>query len=302
MVEAKITIEHTEILLDDFAELSEEEQKEQMQTWFLENYEDPVERTPYESREGGYIYIWGGPYDAHEELSIFGGYASDELIEELAQELSYDCPEWTSVEKQSDYDDNYLDLILSDNEYYSSFNESISHVKKLLEIGVEGEAKIHLLGLLHVSVITAIETYLSDAFINTVLNNTGNMRKLVVSNPEFKKRTFKLSEVYKTFESIDNEVKKYLLSLMWHNLKKIKPLYKDTLDINYPEKQATTPIFQAIKIRHDIVHRNGKDINGNAPLITEETLNKLIGDASNFVNYINEQLEANNIEGNDYGF
>lgn len=35
-----------------------------MRTWFLQNYEDPAERTPYESREGGYIWIWGGPYEA----------------------------------------------------------------------------------------------------------------------------------------------------------------------------------------------------------------------------------------------
>jgi hypothetical protein len=39
-----------------------------MKTWFFENYEDPVENTLYESAEGGYQYIWGGPYDAHQEL------------------------------------------------------------------------------------------------------------------------------------------------------------------------------------------------------------------------------------------
>ena len=33
------------------------------------NFEDPANETPYESSEGGYIYIWGGPYDALEQLS-----------------------------------------------------------------------------------------------------------------------------------------------------------------------------------------------------------------------------------------
>lgn len=30
---------------------------EVMRSWFLSNYEDPAENTPYESAEGGYIYI-----------------------------------------------------------------------------------------------------------------------------------------------------------------------------------------------------------------------------------------------------
>lgn len=67
-----VTIDGAEIHLSDFKKMSREEQIETMRAWFLESYEDPVERTPYESREGGYIYIWGGPYYAHDELSVFG--------------------------------------------------------------------------------------------------------------------------------------------------------------------------------------------------------------------------------------
>ncbi|WP_372784605.1 hypothetical protein [Phenylobacterium sp.] len=39
-----------------------------MVEWFRERYEDPAERTPYESAEGGYQWIYGGPYDAREQL------------------------------------------------------------------------------------------------------------------------------------------------------------------------------------------------------------------------------------------
>lgn len=40
----------------------------EMVEWFFENFEDPAESTPYESAEGGYQYIYGGPFDAYEEL------------------------------------------------------------------------------------------------------------------------------------------------------------------------------------------------------------------------------------------
>lgn len=37
-----------------------ETQLEVMETWFRQHFEDSAERTPYESAEGGYIWIWGG--------------------------------------------------------------------------------------------------------------------------------------------------------------------------------------------------------------------------------------------------
>jgi hypothetical protein len=39
-----------------------------MVDWFLANYEDPAESTPYCSAEGGYQYLCGGPYAAREEI------------------------------------------------------------------------------------------------------------------------------------------------------------------------------------------------------------------------------------------
>ena len=283
-----VTINGSEIPLSDFEEMSREEQIEMMRAWFLENYEDPVERTPYESREGGYIYIWGGPYYAHEELSVFGGYVPDDVIEELANDLSMDCPEWTSAEKPSDYEDSYLALILSDNEYFRSFNESIGNIKEILELNIDGAAQNHLFGLLHVSVITAVETYLSDAFINTVLSDDKYLRRFVESNPEFKKKTFKLSEIFLRHENINDEVKEYLLSQLWHNIAKIKPMYKATLDVSFPENLGS--MLQAIKIRHDLVHRNGRNRDGDQIVLTKEDVEGLIANASEFINYINEQL------------
>ena len=292
--EPTITIDFTDIPLSDFKEMSEEEQVEAMRDWFFENYEDPAHRTPYESREGGYIYIWGGPYNAYEELSIFYGYIPDEIIEDLAHDLSMDCPEWTSAEKPSDYEDSYFNLILSDNEYFKSFMESINHIRDISNAEITGATKDHLLRVLHVSVITAIETYLSDAFINSVINDRESMRKFVENNPEFKNKTIKLSEIFAKHENIDQEVKGYLVSQLWHNLKKIKPMYKTTLGVDFPDNIES--IFKAIDTRHDLVHRNGKNIDGEAVIITDEILSILLDDAIEFITYINEQLEEDDTD------
>lgn len=39
-----------------------------MVSWFFDTYEDPDENDSYESAEGGYQFIWGGPYSARDEL------------------------------------------------------------------------------------------------------------------------------------------------------------------------------------------------------------------------------------------
>jgi LmbE family N-acetylglucosaminyl deacetylase len=79
------------ITREQFAELSDEEKREYMLAWFHAMFEDPANGTPYESSEGGYMYIWGGPYDAREQLGDeFSEIASEELIEEIIEEVESD--------------------------------------------------------------------------------------------------------------------------------------------------------------------------------------------------------------------
>jgi hypothetical protein len=52
-----------------------------MVEWFFDNFEDPVHATPW---EGDYVYIWGGPYDANEELEDAFG---DKLEEQFGEKL-----------------------------------------------------------------------------------------------------------------------------------------------------------------------------------------------------------------------
>jgi hypothetical protein len=87
--------------------MSAEEQQEAMEAWFRLNYEDPAERTPYETAEGGYQWIWGGPYDAHEELGDrFGGIVPEDVIQELGNELSAAMPDWAPTAATDDIEDS----------------------------------------------------------------------------------------------------------------------------------------------------------------------------------------------------
>ena len=71
-----------------FRALSAEEQIAHMLTWFRRMYEDPVNETPRDSEEKDYLYLWGGPFNARDELwEEFGAVASDEAVQGALSEI-----------------------------------------------------------------------------------------------------------------------------------------------------------------------------------------------------------------------
>ena len=79
-----------------FAEMQPAEQRELMAQWFFQNFEDPANETPWDNETKEYLYIWGGPYGANEQLwDKFGDFVSKSLILEVADEIESDgTHEW----------------------------------------------------------------------------------------------------------------------------------------------------------------------------------------------------------------
>src|SRR6267154_494604 len=126
----------------DLRNADRETQMEAMREWFFQNFEDPAQNTPYDSGEGGFQFIWGGPYDPKDELdSEFGGLVPDDLIEELADKLSDIAIEWsgnTNDSDSSDQFDGYLyDSVADSSAALEVFRGSILNIRRLLEVTVE---------------------------------------------------------------------------------------------------------------------------------------------------------------------
>jgi len=262
--------------------------------WFFGHFEDPAENTPYESEAGGYIYIWGGPYYAEEELfSEFRDIIPEETIEELVEELEEECHEWSGAPSSEEYDKYLLSVITTNTKFHDTFIENIENIRQLLSMKVDRDLHQNYYMLLYVSVITAMETYLSDAFINTVFGSHYLLRRFVESNPDFEKQKFSLNQVFSKIDSIEDEVRNYLIEFIWHNLSKIKLMYKKTLNVDFPSELKN--LFKAISIRHDIVHRNGKSKNGKKIKVSKQDVYNLIDEVSSFVKHIDEQIANNEI-------
>lgn len=74
--------------------------------WFFERFEDPAHRLPYETAEGGYQWIYGGPYDAREQLEENFPYEAGHVIDAAVDRIESDgLTEWAPVSKPEDYQD-----------------------------------------------------------------------------------------------------------------------------------------------------------------------------------------------------
>lgn len=149
------------------------------------------------------------------------------------------------------------------------------------------ESKATLNNMLYAQVVTAIEAYLSSSFISTVMNSDELIRKLVETDPELAKRQFSLKEIFTQWNDLKVTLAKYLKDLIFHDLKKIKPMYQSVLDIDFGD---VGWLFKAILVRHDCVHRNGFNKDGVQNIISDENIIILVKDATHLVSYIEEYL------------
>lgn len=264
---------------------------EVMKAWFLSNYESPSDSLPRD--EGEYIYIWGGPYYAQQEIytEFHDLGISEEIIDELVQELNDMAYEWSIIPKYEDtsaYDEYLAEIILKNNKYYENFNKGISDIKSILKTNLDASSQEYLYRLLYANLITLMETYLSDAFINIVITDKKYIRRLIENTPEFKEQKISVSEIFKELDNIEERVKTYLVALIWHRLDKVTHLYKNALNIDFPYD--IKGIFRAINTRHDLVHRNGKTKDDKKISITRENVMILLDEIESFINEVEGQI------------
>ena len=97
------------------------EQRAFVRHWFLSHFEDPVNETPHDS-EDGYLYMYGGPYDAATEIhDAFGIIVDEEVLQEVIRDVEQLGIEWAPtslhqrieerIEDREDIDDDMDDDI-----------------------------------------------------------------------------------------------------------------------------------------------------------------------------------------------
>lgn len=279
---------------------SKENQIAAMRNWFFQNYEDPVHACPYNSREGGYAYIFGGPYDADEELhGQFGGYVRDHIIQELADEIQEEGIEWSGNSNNADwYEDDVYDAVISSESPFDKFVGKIEGIKALANEELKGESKDHLLSLLYINVITTLETFYVELFINSIDKDNSYISEYIEKgksdfkvSKEIAALPFKGESIEKFKMELLKAIKEHLISSSWHSPDRVLKRFKATFGMNWRKDWSVDEIEIATLKRNHLVHRGGKDKEGNPVVITSDDLDELLAHALDIGENLNSSLE-----------
>ncbi len=197
---------------------------------------------------------------------------------------------WQADEIEEDYTDkDQLEAILSNTDFYLTFLDEIASLRVLNKLnGLDPKAKKTLSRNLYVGVIACLETYLSDAFINTVLSNEKYLRSFFTSFKDFREQKLPLNELFDFASKREEIAKKTMLEVIYHNLPKVSKMYEATLNIKFPP---FSEIQKAVSIRHDLVHRNGKNKDGIESSINSIMVDDIISKVESFINEIDQKLK-----------
>nr|WP_315492953.1 hypothetical protein [uncultured Pseudomonas sp.] len=271
-------------------------QIEAMRQWFCSRYEDPANSTPYNGREGGYQFINGGPFEPDDQLQMrFSEYVPYEVIQHLVDDLHSEVgDQWAPIDYEP-YDEGDYDQFLSmfedvDKTPHQLLIEKLADVNEVLTAHGSPHIQTLVTQLAYGAAIAALEAYLLETTTQRVLGDESVLRSFVAGNtdPQLGKITLPLSSIFQRVDGIKDEVNLYLQSFVWHRLDKVKPILEASLGIRVP---AINVLMKAVVVRHDIVHRGGKNKDGEPVTITIDDVHQLALQIRDFSNFLEDELK-----------
>ena len=192
------------------------------------------------------------------------------------------------LEQEYDYEELF-ETIVYDQFYVKRYKDEIANLEKLLKLKVKDKQLKEILNRqIFIGVISTMEAFLSEAFINLSHSNNVYLRNFVKTHPEFQSRKIELRDVFEEHEKIKDTAKTIMLDTIYHNLPKVSPMYQDTFNIKFPQIK---DVFPFVIMRHDLVHRNGRTKDGKNVNTDDETINELISIVDKFIFEIIEKLK-----------
>lgn len=180
----------------------------------------------------------------------------------------------------------HQELLREETDLHISCQESVLEIKNLSASQPENSP---LQRMCYSSLITAMEAYLGDILKREIFSRPNVKQRFVASYEPFKNQKFKLSELYEKLSKIDKEIKDALDGLSLHKIDAAKNIFSNTLNTTFPDN--FLPLLgEAVQRRHDIVHRNGKDKEGELISILHADVTELAGVVLEFTSTIDKEI------------
>lgn len=262
-----------------------------MRAWFLARYCHPAHEMPYDSREGGYQFVARGPYDPADVLrERFSSIAAEDAIQEVIDEMHAEVGEdWAPLrdENPDDYDDDYGVIVEESSEPLRRLRGRLAQSQEILTLEGSVSAKFLAQNLAFSSAITALESFLWETVVYWVDHDEAIIIRIVTKIQVFRDQPLKLGEIFRKRDTLKDDIKGYLQTIVWHQWKHVEPLFRLGLMLEVPSfKQFEAPLIK----RHDIVHRSGFTKAGEPITVDAIEIRLLCERIMKFATDINEQL------------
>ena len=120
--------------------------------------------------------------------------------------------------------------------------------------------------------ISMTEAYLSDRLIKIVMDDRAAMLRLIQKTEVLRDEKIEFIKVAADPNFVINKVKIFLQNVSFHDFGKVNKLYASVYQDTIMSDAALSYFITMIGMRHDFVHRNGRDKDGNFVQIEFETL------------------------------
>lgn len=235
--------------------------------WAAETHSDSIEFDEYEIQcvhcgECFNVSLYNGFYGGEGEIDTEDEKSVLEVIEEYPDDYEFD---------KDLFDISHADI--------SNILDAIEPLSEPI--------KEKLYKLLYVQLIINLEAYLGDTLKYYVRNDKECMRKFVEGYTPYRKEMLKFSDIYRKFDKIKEIVNNTLNELLYHKLYLMRILYKAILDVDFGD---IDELSKAVQMRHNIVHRDGKDTEGVEHSISKDDVVDLSAKTKAFIDNINRQL------------
>jgi len=294
-------------VLPDFTGWEVEKLKDWVETWFYDHFCDPVHEMPYV--DGEYHYIWGGPYDAREQIEDwFSEHLSQEALDEVVDRVESDgIHEWAPGHFHADQrarDDEYwaeqYGEWLNSEDPLANFTNSSMDLRAFLDKqhGHGDDSFVHR--MMFMQAWAMLEALLADQLIEIVAGAPKLIARLYQGDKQLKTEKFSGDQLMQNPDLPKVKAIDYLNGISYHNLPRAEAVYGVCFGNPKDAGADTSPFLAELGAlstkRHDCVHRNGKSKAGETITITKAEILRVLDSGESFAKELRKLIAHYNAQ------
>ncbi|HHG3355699.1 TPA: hypothetical protein ACPVYO_000684 [Vibrio parahaemolyticus] len=171
-------------------------------------------------------------------------------------------------------------------ELHKTFVHELDMLKIMVDNNFSNNAKTSF--SLHTNLIVKMSYAYAVTLLESFLGDT--LRALITQDERFLKNALRKLKVLKNVKltelagadlDIKSLVLRYVSNVLYHNIPNVVEMYEQVLDVDLNSIDKSK-VVQITNLRHDIVHRNGKSVDGKSINLNAQDFTNAIDDIKDF--------------------